>query len=40
VEEKSSPGKLGFKIKGPKMFKRDKTRKKMFDIGKALDTIG
>ena len=29
--------KHGFKIRGPKMFKRDKTKKKMFDIGEALE---
>lgn len=36
---KQNLDKLGFKVKGPKMFKRDKTRKKQFDMQEALDKI-
>ena len=40
IKQESSPGKYGFTIKGPKMFKRDKNRKKMFDAGSAFEAIG
>ena len=40
IQHESSPGKYGFTIKGPKMFKRDKNRKKMFDAESAFAAIG
>jgi hypothetical protein len=40
IKQEDSPGKYGFTIKGPKMFKRDKNRKKMFDAGSAFAAIG
>lgn len=36
---KQNLDKLGFSIKGPKMFKRDKSRKKQFDVQEALEMV-